>query len=95
MKVFLTAEAEEELIVAAGFYASEASAALGVAFIEEVERACRLLVEQPFIGVVWREPTRRLALRRFPFNVIHQIHGDEIRVIAIAHQRRKPGYWSD
>jgi hypothetical protein len=34
-------------------------------------------------------------LRRFPFNVIHQFHGDEIRVIAIAHQRRKPGYWSD
>lgn len=95
MKVFLTAEAEEELIVAAGFYASAASAALGVAFIEEVERACRLLVEQPFIGVVWREPTRRLALRRFPFNVIHLIHGDEIRVIAMAHQRRKPGYWSD
>ncbi len=47
MKVFLTAEAEEELIAAAGFYASEASAALGMAFIEEFERACRLLVEQP------------------------------------------------
>ena len=92
MKVFLTAEAEED---AAGFYASEASAAVDVAFIEEVERACRLLVERPFIGVVWREPTRRLALRRFTFNVIHQFHGDEIRVIAIAHQRRKPGYWSD
>ena len=95
MKVFLTAEAEEELIVATGFHAREASNALGVAFIEEVERAFRLLVEQPFIGIVWREPTRRLALQRFPFNVIHQVHGDEIRVIAIGHQRRKPGYWSD
>ncbi len=94
MKVFLTAEAEEELVVAAGFYARAATNALGIAFVEEVERACRLLAERPLIGVVWREPTRRLALRRFPFNVIHEVHGDEIRVIAIAHQRRKPGYWT-
>ena len=94
MKVALTAQAEDELVGAARFHATQASAALGLAFIEEVERACRLLVEQPLLGAVWRGSTRRLALRRFPFNMNHQLHGDEIRVIAIAHQRRKPGYWA-
>jgi toxin ParE1/3/4 len=93
VKVLLTVEAEEELMGAARFYSTQASAALGLAFVEEVERACRLLLEQPSIGVVWHGQTRRLALRRFPFNLIYQIHADEIRVIAIAHQRRKPGYW--
>ena len=93
MNVLLTLEAEEELIVATRFYATQASTAIGLAFTEEVERACRLLAEQPLIGVVWREPTRRLALRRFPFNLMYRVHGDEIRVLAIAHQRRKPGYW--
>jgi hypothetical protein len=32
-------------------------------------------------------------MRRFPFNVLYQVLPDEIRVIAIAHQRRKPDYW--
>ena len=95
MKVVFTAQAEDELVVAARFYATEASTTLGLAFLDEVERACRLLVEQPLMGAVWRGPTRRLALRRFPFNLIRQLHGDEIRVIAIAHQRRKPGYWAN
>lgn len=93
MKVVFTAEAEQELVDAATFYAAEASTALGLAFIAEVDRSRRLLEGQPMIGSVWRGTIRRLTLRRFPFSVVYLVGADVIQVIAIAHQRRKPGYW--
>ena len=94
MKVSFTAQAEEELVVTAGFYAKEVSAAVGGAFVDEVERACRLLQENPSMGREWQMRTRRLVLRRFPFNLIYRVVGDEVQIIAVAHQRRKPGYWT-
>jgi plasmid stabilization system protein ParE len=93
VKVLFTAEAQEELVATASFYAREASAELGSAFVDEVERACKLLEEAPFIGREWHLQTRRLVLRRFPFNLVYRIAGEVIQVIALAHHRRKPGYW--
>jgi len=93
-EVRFTAEAETDLIAAARFYAQESSSTLGEALIDEVARACRLLQEAPLTGRAWRGQTRRLVLRRFPFNLIYRVHEDEIQLIAVAHQRRKPRYWS-
>ena len=36
---------------------------------------------------------RRLVLRRFPYTVFYEILGATVTVLAVAHQRRKPGYW--
>jgi toxin ParE1/3/4 len=35
----------------------------------------------------------RANLSRFPFNVNYIIGGDDIIVVAIAHERREPFYW--
>jgi len=32
-------------------------------------------------------------IKRFPYSLIHTIADDEIRVLAVAHQSRRPGYW--
>ena len=37
--------------------------------------------------------TRRLILRRFPFSLIYRDEPLAISVIAVAHHKRKPGYW--
>jgi hypothetical protein len=45
----------------------------------------------------WRkfDSGRRVyALRRFPYLVIARITSTELRVMAVAHQRRRPGYWT-
>ena len=86
-------EAELELIDGALFYAREANAELGLAFIAEFERALGVLCTYPRLGPVWRSSTRRFPLRRFPYSIIYQVKPEEIRVIALAHQRREPGYW--
>jgi hypothetical protein len=36
---------------------------------------------------------RRILLDRFPYSVIYRASADEILIIAVAHLRRRPGYW--
>lgn len=36
---------------------------------------------------------RRVVMTRFPYDVVYLAFEREIVVIAIAHQRRKPGFW--
>jgi toxin ParE1/3/4 len=67
---------------------------LGLAFIAEFEHARDLLSTNPEIGALWRGSTRRLQLRRFPYYLAYQIQPDEVRVVALAHQRRRPGCWT-
>lgn len=37
--------------------------------------------------------TRRLVLKRFPFSIIYLNQPSEVTLIAVAHSKRKPGYW--
>jgi len=39
--------------------------------------------------------TRRALLRPFPFLVVFREHTDRIEIIAIAHAKRRPGYWRE
>lgn len=86
-------EAERELTDNALYYAREANAELGLGFIETFERALDLLCSNPQLGALWRNQRRRFPLPRFPYSIINYIKGEELRVIAIAHHARKPGYW--
>jgi len=93
VKVSLAPEAEQELVEGALFYAREANAELGHAFISEFERSAGLLGKQPRLGAVWRGNVRRLPLRRFPYSIVYCLSPEVVRVLAVAHQSRKPGFW--
>ena len=86
-------EADRELTDSALYYAREANAELGLAFIATFERALDLLCSNPQLGAPWRNERRRFPLPRFPYSIIYYIRGEEFRVIAIAHHARKPEYW--
>ena len=94
MRLVLAPPALTELGDAAALYATRGSAELGLSFVGEFERAAALILANPEIGAIFRGTRRRYSLRRFPFSVIYQITVEEVRVIAIAHQRRRPGYWT-
>lgn len=93
MKLSVSPAAQRELVEAAIFYAERADKELGLALIAEFEHALELLSANPELGATWRGSTRRLPLRRFPYNLVYQLRPQELRVIALAHQRRRPGYW--
>ena len=87
-------EADRELSEGAIFYAREANAEVGLAFILEYERALALLCAHPRLGAPWRNNRRRFPLRKFPYSIIYYVRDEELRVIALAHHRRKPEYWT-
>ena len=87
--------ADRELTEGAVFYAREGGAEVGLAFIAEFERALDLLCRHPRLGTNWRNGRRRFPLRKFPYSIIYYVRDEELRVIALAHHRRKPEYWSD
>jgi toxin ParE1/3/4 len=36
-----------------------------------------------------------LLIKRFPYQLIYRVEADTITVYAVAHLKRKPGYWRD
>ena len=86
-------EADQELTEGAVFDAREANAEVGLAFILEYERALALLCSHPNIGAPWRNGRRRFPLRKFPYSIVYYVHAEELRVIALARHRRRPGCW--
>ena len=87
-------EADGELSEGAIFYTREANTEVGLAFILEYERALALLCAHPHLGAPWRNNRRRFPLRKFPYSIIYYVRDEELRVIALAHHRRKPTYWT-
>ena len=95
MIISISPEAERELTDGALFYAEKEDPELGLVFIAEFEHALEILRQQPNLGAPWRGTMRRFPLRRFPYFVLCVVEGTELRIIALVHQRRGPGYWSD
>jgi len=58
----------------------------------ELDLAVARIVEAPLRWPV-RSGTRRYVMRRFPFVVVYRVVGSTVEVVAVAHGRRKPGYW--
>lgn len=85
-------EAEAELQVAAGYY-EERVAGLGSEFLEEIGDCFRRVEAAPGSWPVAYGTFRRVYARRFPYTVFYEERPDRISVLAIAHQKRRPGYW--
>lgn len=92
MRAEFHTEAEEEFVEASQFYNLRVPG-LGDRFISEVEGAVVLLVERPRIGQLMDEVFRRIVLDKFPYSLIYSIEPEKIWILAVAHQRRRPGYW--
>ncbi len=92
MKLEFHPEAERELVEAAVRYELQVPG-LGERFGEEVREAADLLLEHPEIGRPVEPDFRQLVLSRFPFTLIYAVPPETIRILAIAHHRRRPGYW--
>jgi len=64
-------------------------------FVAEITRALDGILETPERWPRGLAETRRFVLKRFPFAIIYREHSSIIQVIAVAHGRRRPGYWKD
>ena len=72
---------------------AERSAVAADAFMAELDAAINGICQWPDRWAVYLHGTRRYLLKRFPYLVIYRATADKLQVIAVAHGRRKPGYW--
>lgn len=93
MSYFLSSEAEEELAQAVAFYAEQASTAVAMAFLSEFTRAAQLVAANPGLGTRTSRERRLFPLHRFPYSLVYRAEEDGIRIGAVAHHSRRPGYW--
>jgi plasmid stabilization system protein ParE len=85
-------EAEAEFISAAVYYEDRAEG-LGLAFISAVERAYQRILEYPEIGRRFGRRLRRVLVPGFPYGLLYRVEPQRIFIVAVAHLRRRPGYW--
>lgn len=73
------------------YWVQSEPAALG--FDAELRNAYNILRESPRICSPYLYGTRRAMLDRYPFFVVFREMPKEIQIVAVAHAKRRPGYW--
>jgi plasmid stabilization system protein ParE len=88
------ADASEELAEAVKWYEAR-RVGLGRELFDAVTDCVETLQATPEIGspLSADRRTRRLLLPRFPYHVVYRVLPSEIIVVAVAHAKRRPGYW--
>lgn len=66
---------------------------IAIAFMAELDQAINKVVQNPSQWSPYLHGTRRYLLRRFPFSIVYREDYNGVLILAIAHGRRRPGYW--
>lgn len=87
-------EARRELTGAFDWYEAQRTG-LGRELLAELDAAFAAIIHQPLASGAWsaRPRFRRFVLRRFPYILFYRLDSEEVVVVAIAHAKRRPGYW--
>jgi plasmid stabilization system protein ParE len=86
--------ADEDLEEAASFYERQRQG-LGSRFLVEFERLIERLLSHPESAARVSRHLRMARVGTFPYNVLYRIEDDHIFVLAVFHQRRRPGFGRD
>jgi toxin ParE1/3/4 len=84
--------AEDEAQVACVWYAARSPQAAG-RFLHALAETIEISAAHRNRFPTFHLDTRRALLKRFPFLVVFRERNSRIEVIAVAHGRRRPGYW--
>jgi toxin ParE1/3/4 len=84
----------QELEEADSWYLSH-SYEVSLDFLNELYAAVEDIVRAPRRWPKYLHGTRRFVMQRFPFSVVYLDDSELITIIAVAHGKRKPGYWKD
>jgi plasmid stabilization system protein ParE len=93
-EVTIHPEAEAEYEYALGWYLErsiQAAERFETAFNEAIES----IRSHPTMFPLCDDRHRIVLVKRYPYCVIYRCDGDTARVVAVAHSKQRPGYWSD
>jgi plasmid stabilization system protein ParE len=83
-----------EIRAAATWYAARSRVA-AVGFLDAIDHAITTIHENPTAWAVRGSSSeiRAFMLARYPYLVVYRVQPHAIRVLAVAHARRRPDYW--
>ncbi len=92
-------DAQDEFDAHTDWYEAR-GAGLGDRFEAAVDDLVDVIFEWPESGAVWPgwgsiPVVRSRRVDGFPYRLVYLVHTNELVIIALAHQKRKPGYWRD
>jgi toxin ParE1/3/4 len=78
---------------AAAVWYQERSLRAAEGFVGELEKGIDAVSEAPHRWPIYELGCRRYPMVRFPYLIIYRETTTSIQVVAVAHGRRRPGYW--
>ena len=94
MRISFHPEATAELEASADWYA-ERSPRAAREFCVALDVAFASIEADPERFVRIDDRHRSCSVRKFPFQIVFRYGDDRIHVVAVAHAKRRPGYWRD
>ncbi len=94
MRISVSALAQADFEAALDWYLDALAFEAADDFANEYERAMGLLQSFPDVGSPSPYKTRAFILPKFPYSLIYCVQPGHLRIIAIAHHSRRPGYWA-
>lgn len=64
-------------------------------FLKILDRTIQRILWMPNSGLRYDHDTRRVLLKKYPYQVIFRQLQDTLRILAVAHQIKEPGYWAE
>ncbi|MCC6960655.1 MAG: type II toxin-antitoxin system RelE/ParE family toxin [Dehalococcoidia bacterium] len=93
MRVFFHRSARPEAFRAKYWYADRDPHSPET-FQDEFDRAIALIEAYPEAGQTYLHGTRRVVLASVPYFIVYRVHARGVTVVAVAHSKQRPGYWS-
>jgi hypothetical protein len=94
VKYFFHPDAAAEHLAEVSFYEGRRNG-LGARCLASFDSAMQRVCNDPKQFQIVCEPDlRRIPLRGFPFAVIYRDVAGQVQVLAVAHHKRRPGYWA-
>jgi plasmid stabilization system protein ParE len=91
MRVRFHPEAEVERAQA---WYEERSVLAAAGFLQELTRAIQRIRVAPDRYPAAEHGTHRILLEQYLFTAFYVMRRDEIFIVAVAHHKRRPGYWT-
>ncbi|MFY4728050.1 type II toxin-antitoxin system RelE/ParE family toxin [Nitrospira sp. BLG_2] len=92
LPIVIHSEAVEEARAARLWYAERSQSAAD-SFLAELDHGIEAISESPERWPLFVHGTRRYLFNRFPFQIVYRVANERIEIVAVAHGRRRPGYW--
>lgn len=87
-------DAQTEVEESGAWYAGR-DLAVADRFYLELSETIVLICQMPDAWPTYLHGTHRHVLNDFPFSLVYREKAGVIQLIALAHHRRKPGYWTE